>query len=69
MIGGQSASKNGRCNFNSSTTNMPVSAMLDPTERSIPPEMMMSVIPIAAVPTTAVCASMIRRFSSVAKRS
>ena len=44
-------------------------AMLDPTDRSIPPEMMMTVAPSAAVPTTAVFSRMICRLSSVRKCS
>ncbi len=36
-------------------------AMIDPTERSIPPEMMISVMPRAAEPTIAVWRAMVSR--------
>ena len=37
------------------------SATAEPTERSIPPEIMMSVIPSAAVPTITVCTAIVRQ--------
>ena len=42
-------------------------AIVEPTERSIPPEMMIKVIPSAAIPTTALWSSIISKLFSVRK--
>src|SRR6266496_2080083 len=47
----------------------PVRAMVDPTERSIPPLMMIRVIPIAPIATITVCARTVRRFLGARYRS
>ncbi len=36
-------------------------AMVEPTERSIPPAIMMRVMPSAAVPTIIVCTAIVRQ--------
>ncbi len=53
------ATSGGTFCFKSSAIATVQSAMFEPMERSMPPEMMISVMPSAAVPTTAVCSSMI----------
>ena len=46
-----------------SAVTTPVSAIVEPTERSIPPLMMMSVMPIAPMATITVCASTMRKLN------
>ncbi len=45
--------------------SIPDSAMLEPTERSMPPVMMMNVAPTAAIPTIDDCVTMFVRFDVV----
>ena len=47
----------------------PVSAIVDPTERSMPPLIIMIVIPIAPIATMTVCARTVRRFFKERYRS
>ncbi len=55
--------------LSSEATTTVVSATVDPTERSMPPSMMIMVMPAAATPTTAVCRAMVIRFAGRAKVS
>jgi hypothetical protein len=43
-------------------TRTVVSATIEPTERSMPPAIMTSVMPEAAMPTTTVCRAIVTRF-------
>ena len=45
-----------------SAVTTPASAIAEPTERSIPPLMMIIVMPIAPIATMTVCTSTVRRF-------
>ena len=45
--------------LSTSATTTDVIATIEPTERSMPPRMMTSVMPSAAVPTMAVCLAMV----------
>jgi hypothetical protein len=47
--------------------NTPVRAKIDPTERSIPPEMMTMVIPKAIIPLMDICLNTFRRLTLVRK--
>jgi hypothetical protein len=60
--GGAPASK-------SSASTTAERAMIDPNDKSTPPEITISVMPIAPMPITAVCCSMIAELSHVTKRS
>ena len=46
---------------------MPAKASTEPTDRSIPPEMITNVIPIATMALSAVCSSTLSRFETVRK--
>ncbi len=48
------------CTCRTSATTIVPKAIAEPTERSMPPEMMMSVAPMAAVATTVACSRMRR---------
>ncbi len=63
-----SAATPGECPARSAIAETIVpSAIVEPTERSMPPETMISVAPIAAVPTTAVWRSIKRWFAAETK--
>ena len=50
--------------FMNSAMQTVTSATVDPTERSIPPAIMMIVMPSAAVPTITVCTAIVRQLST-----
>src|SRR6266446_3890783 len=54
------------CNMTAEAA-IPAAPIVDPTDRSIPAEMITNVAPIAAIPSTAFCWRMFRRFCCVRK--
>ncbi len=48
---------------------IPLNPTTEPTDRSMPPEIMTKVIPIATTPTMDVCLTRLVRFSTVKKNS
>ena len=60
-------SQSGRISAWSKAIAMPMTASMEPTERSMFRETMTSTIPVAMIPTAAVCTDRFQRFRGVRK--